>query len=55
MTAGKTADGAIGVLNGIIGGATGLAGIVLTIWCTLRGWPAMSNALCSSRSASRFF
>jgi uncharacterized membrane protein YfcA len=39
MTAGKAADGAIGVLNGIIGGATGLAGIVLTIWCTLRGWP----------------
>ena len=38
-TAGKAADGAIGVLNGIIGGATGLAGIVLTIWCTLRGWP----------------
>ena len=31
MTAGKAADGAIGVLNGIIGGATGLAGIVLTI------------------------
>ena len=37
--AGKTADGAIGVLNGVIGGATGLAGIVVTIWCTLRGWP----------------
>jgi uncharacterized protein len=38
-TAGKAADGAIGVLNGIIGGATGLTGIALTIWCTLRGWP----------------
>jgi uncharacterized protein len=38
-TAGKAADGAIGVLNGIIGGATGLVGIALTIWCTLRGWP----------------
>jgi hypothetical protein len=23
----------------MIGGATGLAGIFLTIWCTLRGWP----------------
>ena len=33
--AGKAADGSIG----IIGGATGLAGIVVTIWCTLRGWP----------------
>ena len=39
VTAGKAMDGAIGLLNGIIGGATGLAGIVLTIWCTLRGWP----------------
>jgi uncharacterized membrane protein YfcA len=36
---GKAADGVIGVLNGVIGGATGLAGIVVTIWCTLRGWP----------------
>jgi uncharacterized protein len=36
---GKAADGTIGILNGIIGGATGLAGIVVTIWCTLRGWP----------------
>ena len=32
-------DGSIGIVNGIIGGATGLAGIVVTIWCTLRGWP----------------
>jgi uncharacterized protein len=39
VTAGKAADGAIGVLNGLIGGATGFAGIVVTIWCTLRGWP----------------
>jgi uncharacterized membrane protein YfcA len=29
----------IGTLNGALGGATGFAGIVLTIWCTLRGWP----------------
>ena len=39
VTAGKAADGVIGVLNGVIGGATGLAGIVVTIWSTLRGWP----------------
>jgi uncharacterized membrane protein YfcA len=39
LSAHKTADGAIGILNGVIGGATGLAGIVVTIWCTLRGWP----------------
>ena len=39
LRAGKAADGSIGILNGIIGGATGLAGIVVTIWCTLQGWP----------------
>jgi uncharacterized protein len=39
VTAGPAADGAIGVLNGIVGGATGLAGIAMTIWCTVRGWP----------------
>jgi uncharacterized membrane protein YfcA len=39
LSVGKAADGTIGILNGIIGGATGLAGIVVTIWCTLRGWP----------------
>ena len=36
---GRIADGAVGVLNGALGGATGFAGIILTIWCTLRGWP----------------
>ena len=39
LRTGKAADGSIGIVNGIIGGATGLAGIVVTIWCTLRGWP----------------
>jgi uncharacterized membrane protein YfcA len=32
-------DIAVGVLNGIVGGMTGLAGIVMTIWCGIRGWP----------------
>ena len=36
---GAAADGGIGVLGGIVGGATGLAGIVPTIWCGIRGWP----------------
>jgi uncharacterized membrane protein YfcA len=26
-------------LNGVLGGITGLAGILVTIWCGLRGWP----------------
>jgi uncharacterized membrane protein YfcA len=36
--AGTLADGSVGVLSGIVGGATGLAGILPTIWAGLRGW-----------------
>lgn len=36
--AGRAADTSIGVLNGLVGGLTGLAGIVATIWCSMRGW-----------------
>lgn len=35
---GALADGGIGVLSGVVGGATGLAGLVPTIWAGLRGW-----------------
>jgi uncharacterized membrane protein YfcA len=38
-TGGKAADGTVGFLNGALGGLTGLAGILLTIWCGIRGWP----------------
>lgn len=38
-TAGKIVDAIVGVLGGILGGATGLAGIIVTIWSGLRGWP----------------
>src|SRR4029077_6649349 len=33
---GATADAGIGFLNGVLGGITGLAGILVTIWCGLR-------------------
>lgn len=33
------ADGAVGVVNGALAGATGLGGVAPTIWCGLRGWP----------------
>jgi len=36
---GAAADASVGVANGILGGATGFAGIVVTIWSGLRGWP----------------
>ena len=36
--AGRGADTAVGIINGMIGGATGLAGIVTVIWTGMRGW-----------------
>jgi len=36
---GVVADASVGFLNGILAGITGLAGILVTIWCGLRGWP----------------
>jgi uncharacterized membrane protein YfcA len=38
-TGGAPADAGVGLLNGILGGVTGFAGIIVTIWCGLRGWP----------------
>jgi len=35
---GAAADASVGFLNGILGGLTGLAGILTTIWCGIRGW-----------------
>ena len=36
--AGTAADAVIGVLNGLLAGATGLGGVLPTIWSGLRGW-----------------
>ncbi len=33
------ADITVGFVNGLVGGLTGLAGFVITIWCNLRGLP----------------
>ena len=33
------ADMTVGFANGLLGGLTGLAGIIITIWCNLRGLP----------------
>jgi uncharacterized membrane protein YfcA len=37
--AGRLADAGAGLINGLVGGSTGLAGIVVVIWSSLRGWP----------------
>jgi uncharacterized membrane protein YfcA len=39
IRAGTATDAGIGVLNGLLGGLTGLGGVVITIWCQLRDWP----------------
>jgi len=39
VQAGVPADASIGVLNGLFAGVTGLPGLIVTIWCQLRGWP----------------
>ena len=38
-TGGTAADAVVGFANGILAGLTGLAGILVTIWTGLRGWP----------------
>jgi uncharacterized membrane protein YfcA len=35
---GQFADAGVGFLNGVLAGLSGLAGIVVIIWCQLRGW-----------------
>src|SRR5215475_8658800 len=35
---GPAGDAVVGFLNGVLGGLTGLAGILVTVWCGLRGW-----------------
>jgi len=36
---GAVADTGVGFLNGILGGLTGLSGIIVVIWSGVRGWP----------------
>lgn len=36
--AGLAGDATVGVLNGVLGGSTGLGGVLPAIWCGLRGW-----------------
>jgi uncharacterized membrane protein YfcA len=36
---GRGADTAVGAIGGVLGGASGLAGVLPTVWCAMRGWP----------------
>jgi len=35
---GAAADAGVGFLNGVLAGLSGLSGVLVTIWCQLRGW-----------------
>lgn len=35
---GRPADGAVGLVGGFLGGAAGLSGALVTVWCGLKGW-----------------
>jgi hypothetical protein len=36
---GVAADTTVGVFNGLLSGLTGLPGVIVTVWCQMRGWP----------------
>jgi len=52
---GRAGDAGIGVLNGVLGGATGLGGILPTLWCVLRGWPRDEHRAVSQPTAVATF
>src|SRR5262249_13925862 len=51
---GATARAGVGLLNGILGGLTGLAAIPTTIWGGLRGWPKDEQGAIFQRIESRY-
>jgi uncharacterized membrane protein YfcA len=47
---GKTADGAVGFISGVLGGFTGLSGVLPVVWTDIRGWSKEQR-----RSVVQFF
>jgi uncharacterized protein len=39
LQSGTPVNVGVGFLNGLLGGLTGLAGVVVAVWCQLQGWP----------------
>lgn len=39
IQAGPATDAGIGVINGLVGGLTGLGGVIITVWTQMRDWP----------------
>lgn len=39
VAGGRSADGGVGLVGGVLGGFAGLSGVVPTLWANMRGWP----------------
>jgi uncharacterized membrane protein YfcA len=52
---GRAGDAGVGILNGLLGGATGLGGILPTMWCVLRGWPRNEHRAVTQPTAAATF
>jgi len=52
---GQAGDAGIGFLNGVLGGSTGLGGILPTLWCVLRDWPRDEHRSVSQPTAVATF
>ena len=49
IQAGTAADITVGFFSGLLGAMAGFPGIIIVIWCTMRGWPRTFSAPCFSR------
>lgn len=47
---GRTADGVVGLASGVLGGLTGLSGVLPVVWTDVRGWSKQQR-----RSVVQFF
>lgn len=52
---GRIADAGIGFINGLLGGSTGLGGILPSLWCVARGWPRDEHRSVSQPTAVATF
>ncbi|WP_028605146.1 sulfite exporter TauE/SafE family protein [Ottowia thiooxydans] len=41
--ANRAADGCVGAVSGVLGGACGLSGPPMILWCSMRGWSTMAQ------------
>ena len=51
FNSGPVTDTGVGILNGMLGGLTGLGGVVITIWTQMRDWPKDVQRTVFSRSS----